>query len=189
MGMAKEAMTGSFDIISCPACGAQLHIPPREVAFLCQECGKGYHLSRDGWHHVEVMFVVAEPASGARVLRPFWVLLAEMPLSLSMAWGANLAQPHLSIYVPAYDAPWERTLAMGVNLTFWQPEYLPGSSGELHGCTMTQQEALLAADLIYMRLLDQVAPGMTEIHPRRPTLLSTKITVIPLSIAEGDIRE
>jgi len=152
-----------------------------EVATACPQCGKGFHLVIGALRPVEIEFVLSELQSGITLPRPFWALLSEMPLSLCAAWGADLVRPWFNIYVPAYTLPREQAVAIGTQLTHWQPHYSPGPRGELRGCTLTQQQAFALADLIYLGLLDLVMPRAQQISPERPILLSTKIIVIPTS--------
>ena len=171
-------------IARCTSCNAYLDIREAEVAYTCPRCGHSYHETPDGMRPVETRFVLAsddqEPVEG----RPFWEFQVEMPLSLASVLAWDMMQLALSVYVPAFDLPWEEAFQTGLNLTLWQPEYAPTSGGTLRGCIVSQQRALEAAQIIYVHLLERA--GILSIGPdlALPPLISSRITVIPFRQGE-----
>ena len=173
-------------IARCPSCDAYLDIREQETAYTCPKCGSGYHETPQGLCMMDIEFASPPPDSAAQERRPFWVFFIEMPLPLVATLSPDAAWSDLAIYVPANDAGWDKSIEIGLQMTLWQPQYVPGPPIPLRGCVVKQQQALEIAQIIYVRILERVdlLHGLDLILP---PLRSSKIIVVPVTREEAPL--
>lgn len=178
-------------IVHCSACSQFLDLREGEVATVCSRCGQGYHLERGQWRQVQVQFSLNSSERMApedvAAITPFWVFTTEMPLELMNMWDNPDPFAGLDIYVPGHALLWDERLTIGVRLTSWQPQFVFSSVGSLMGCTMTRQEALEMAPLIYMRVLQQVGGLSVSSDPGHLPLLASKLLVLPRRFSQEEL--
>ena len=171
-------------IARCPSCDAYLDIREQEVAYTCPKCGSGFHETPQGLGVIEVGFALPSLDVVTQAHRPFWVFFVEMPLSLVATLSPDAPWDDLAIYVPADDEGWDEAIDTGLQMTLWQPQYVPGPPMPLRGCVVNQQQALEIAQIIYVRLLETVSL-LHDLDMALPPLRSSKIIVVPVASEEA----
>jgi hypothetical protein len=166
--------------LRCPACGQALSGGKDAALFCCETCQCGVEYREGGLRPVEVTFV--EAVGGGDVPHPWWILTVRglCRESESPDWVPCPGEGTLDVYVPANRLPLSDCLAQGVYLTRRQPSLTacpePGrravQSGVWGTCTVSREDALRLARLIYFSLDDDLAR-----LGRRLELISARLVV------------
>jgi predicted RNA-binding Zn-ribbon protein involved in translation (DUF1610 family) len=153
-------MEGTWVIpLRCPTCGRALPAEDGAVLFYCGTCRQGVEYREKALRPVEVMFVEAE--AGGNVPHPWWIVTVR-----------GLDEDPLDIYVPAYRLPLSRCVTQGVYLTRRQPKLKTVQGGTWGTCTVSREDALRLAGLIYLSLDDDA-----ERVKQRLALISMRMVV------------
>jgi hypothetical protein len=158
--------------LRCPTCGQALSGAEDAAVFYCDTCRQGVEYWDGELRPLDVRFVDAE--AGGRVPHPFWVVKVRA-LSLTRGpdeWLPLPSEGPLDIYVPASPLPLAECVAQGVYLTRHQPRLKTATGGDWGTCTVSRDDALRLARLIYVALDD----GPTR-HRRRLVAISIELAV------------
>jgi predicted RNA-binding Zn-ribbon protein involved in translation (DUF1610 family) len=174
--------------LRCPACGQALSGGKDAALFYCETCQCGVEYREGGLRPVEVTFVEAE--EGGDVPHPWWILTVRglRREHGSPDWVPCPGEGTLDVYVPASRLPLSDCLAQGVYLTRRRPRLTacpepsrracpePSrravQSGVWGTCTVSREDALRLARLIYSLLDDDLAR-----LGRRLELISAQLVV------------
>jgi predicted RNA-binding Zn-ribbon protein involved in translation (DUF1610 family) len=158
--------------LRCPTCGQALSGVDDAAVFYCATCGQAVEYRGGDLCPIQVRFVEAE-ASG-HVPHPFWMVKvrALSPTQGRDEWLPLPSEGPLDIYVPASPLPLSECVAQGTYLTRHQPRLKTATGGDWGTCTISRDDALRLARLIYVALDD----GPTR-HRRRLVAISIQLIV------------
>ncbi len=101
-------MTVSLLPLDCPSCGSAMRAEPLDVLFLCQHCGQGAVLGKEGMDLVSSSALLPAPSRRAELWRPAWLLQADVAITERVRAG-GLRTPgwhgRRTFVIPAFDLP------------------------------------------------------------------------------------
>lgn len=119
--------------LQCSECHAPLPAQPNEVAWVCEQCGRGLMLdSQNGTIPLSVFFSSAiEPGKTGR---PFWVVRGQVNLRSRQTYKGDEGRAAQAFwgearlfYVPAWDCPLNELISQGKSLLQKPVSMQPGS--------------------------------------------------------------
>jgi hypothetical protein len=173
VGLLRRQAEGPWVVaLRCPTCGQALSGVEDAAVFYCETCEQGVEHWGGELRPIEVRFVEAE--AGGRAPHPFWVVKvrALSPTRGPDEWLPLPSEGPLDIYVPASSLSLSECVAQGVYLTRHQPRLKTATGGDWGTCTISRDDALRLARLIYVALDD----GPTR-HRRRLVAISIELVV------------
>lgn len=158
--------------LRCPTCGQALPAENNAALFYCEICHRGVEYQDGEMRPVEMTFIEAQ--EGGKVPHPYWVLRARglCPAGEAGEWTVCPSEDPIDVYVPAYPLPISQCVAQGVYLTRQQPGLDIRPDGDWNTCTVSREDALRLAELIYLSLDDD--PERIE---RQLELISSRLVV------------
>lgn len=143
--------------LKCPQCDTPIPADPKEIAWVCENCGQGLHLDgEEGLTGIEIRFAKSDSIGSLRCF-PFWVVRGKVSITQRVTYTKNerpdpLWRSEQTFMLPAFECTLEQAVDWGTFLLRNPLTLVDGPKTEMESISIEREDMQALAEFVVLTI-------------------------------------